>query len=162
VSRIKPAEVRYYVDADLLGLGHVLAGLRSDVTYPGDTGVVIHKRQRPPCPITSPAVKDSEWIPSGRAGGWLILTRDRHIREHRLKIGGLVFGKRKGRRRIDGYSLQFPWRIDRCDTVSPTSVAYRREPTNGALGDLPRADRGMTALPPPLRRAARSAADERC
>ena len=29
---------RFYVDADLLGLGHVLAGLRPDTTYPGDPG----------------------------------------------------------------------------------------------------------------------------
>lgn len=29
---MKPAEVRFYVDADLLGLAKVLAGLRFDVT----------------------------------------------------------------------------------------------------------------------------------
>jgi hypothetical protein len=33
VSRIKPADVRFYIDADLLGLARVLAGLRHDVTY---------------------------------------------------------------------------------------------------------------------------------
>jgi hypothetical protein len=38
VSRIKPAEVRYYIDADILGLARVLAALRPDVTYPGDPG----------------------------------------------------------------------------------------------------------------------------
>lgn len=48
MSRTKPAEVKFYVDADLLGLGHVLAGLRPDVTYPGDLGVVIHKRHGRP------------------------------------------------------------------------------------------------------------------
>jgi hypothetical protein len=30
--------IRYYIDADLLGLGKVLANVRSDVTYPGDPG----------------------------------------------------------------------------------------------------------------------------
>jgi PIN domain-containing protein len=89
VSRTKPADVRYYVDADLLGLGRVLAGLRPDVTYPGDPGAVIHKRHRPPCPITSPALKDSEWIPDVSRRGWLIITRDRHIQEHRLEIAAV-------------------------------------------------------------------------
>ena len=87
--RTKPAEVRFYVDADLLGLARVLAGLRPDVTYPGDPGAVIHKRHRPPCPITSPAVSDSEWIPEVARRGWLIITRDRHIQEHRLEIAAV-------------------------------------------------------------------------
>lgn len=86
MSRTKPAEVRFYIDADLLGLARVLAPIRSDLTYPGDPGAVIHKRVRPACPITSPAVKDSEWIPEVARQGWLILTRDRHIQEHRLEI----------------------------------------------------------------------------
>jgi hypothetical protein len=46
----RAALIRIYVDADVLGLGKILAGLRNDVTYPGDLGAVIHKRQRPPCP----------------------------------------------------------------------------------------------------------------
>jgi hypothetical protein len=47
VSRVKPAQVRFYVDADILGLGRILAGLRPDVTYPGDPGTVLFKKQRP-------------------------------------------------------------------------------------------------------------------
>jgi hypothetical protein len=43
---LKAADVRFYVDADLRGLGIVLAGLRNDVTYPGDPGAVIYKRRR--------------------------------------------------------------------------------------------------------------------
>ena len=43
---LRPAQVRIYLDADLLGLGKILASLRNDVTYPGDPGAVIHKRQR--------------------------------------------------------------------------------------------------------------------
>lgn len=86
MSRAKPAEVRFYVDAYLLGLARVLAALRPDITYPGDQGALIHKRLRPACPIASPAVKDSEWIPEVARRGWLILTRDRHIQEHRLEI----------------------------------------------------------------------------
>lgn len=41
MTRVKPAEVRFYIDADILGVGHVLAGLRPDVTYPGDPGAVV-------------------------------------------------------------------------------------------------------------------------
>ena len=89
MSRIKPADVRFYIDADLLGLARVLAGLRHDVTYPGDPGALIHKRSRPPCPITSPAVKDTQWIPEVAARGWLIITRDRHIQEHHLEIAAV-------------------------------------------------------------------------
>jgi hypothetical protein len=40
----RAALIRIYVDADVLGLGKLLAGLCSDVTYPGDPGAVIHKR----------------------------------------------------------------------------------------------------------------------
>jgi hypothetical protein len=34
VTRIKPATVRFYIDADILGLAKVLASLRADITYP--------------------------------------------------------------------------------------------------------------------------------
>jgi hypothetical protein len=53
VSQVKPAEIRFYVDADILGLAHVLASIRADVTYPGDLGAVINKRERPACPVTT-------------------------------------------------------------------------------------------------------------
>jgi hypothetical protein len=76
---LRAAQVRIYVDADVLGLGKVLADLRNDVTYPGDPGAVIHKRQRAPCPITSADVLDTDWIPLVAARGWLILTRDSMI-----------------------------------------------------------------------------------
>jgi hypothetical protein len=85
VSRIKPAEIRFDLDADVLKLAKVLGALRSDVTYPGDQGIVIHKRKRPACPIT-PEVKDPVWIPQIAAEGWLIITRDRHIQAHRAEI----------------------------------------------------------------------------
>jgi hypothetical protein len=35
-------------------------------------------------------VRDSEWIPQVARRGWLILTRDRQIREHRLEIAAVV------------------------------------------------------------------------
>ncbi len=39
----KPAVVRFYVDADVLGLAKILVQVRSDVTYPGDPGGVLHQ-----------------------------------------------------------------------------------------------------------------------
>jgi PIN like domain len=81
--RVRPAaEVRFYVDADILGLAHVLAGLRADVTYPGDQGATIKRKTRAACPVQSPAAKDPEWIPVVAARGWLILTRDGKIQAH--------------------------------------------------------------------------------
>ena len=66
----RAAKVRIYVDADVLGLGKILASLRSNVTYPGDPGALIHKRERAPCPVNSPDVLDTGWIPqvAARAG----------------------------------------------------------------------------------------------
>jgi hypothetical protein len=82
----RAALIRIYVDADVLGLGKLLAGLRTGVTHPGDPGAVIHKRQRAPCPITSPDVLDTDWIPQVAARGWLIITRDSMITQNRNEI----------------------------------------------------------------------------
>ena len=82
----KPAVVRFYLDADVLGLAKVLASLRSDVTYPGDPGGVVHRRSRPSCPIKSPATDDEVWIPETARHGWLIITRDSRIHHHRAEI----------------------------------------------------------------------------
>jgi len=83
---MRASEVRFYVDADILGLARVLAGLRDDVTYPGDPGATIRKRQRPPCPIKSPDAKDIEWIGPVASRGWLILTRDGQIQAHTREL----------------------------------------------------------------------------
>ena len=82
----RAAQVRFYVDADVLGLGKILAGLPSDVTYPRHPGAVIHKGQRAPCPLTSPDVLDTDWIPQVAARGWLIITRDSMISQNRNEI----------------------------------------------------------------------------
>lgn len=74
--------VRYYVDADILGLAHVLCPLRGDMTYPGDPGAVINKRRRPPCPIATTATVDTDWLPVVAARGWLVISRDHNIREN--------------------------------------------------------------------------------
>ena len=85
----RAANVRFYVDADVLGLAKILVQLRSDVTYPGDPGGVTHKRRRDACPITSPEARDTEWIPEVTRHGWLIITRDSNIAANRAEIAAV-------------------------------------------------------------------------
>jgi hypothetical protein len=79
---VRESAVRYYFDADILGLAHVLCPIRPDMTYPGDPGAIVHKRRRPACPITSTSMPDTEWLPIVSAQNWLIITRDHNIREN--------------------------------------------------------------------------------
>jgi hypothetical protein len=92
---LRAAQVRIYVDADMLGLGKILASLRNDVTYPGDPGAVIHRRQGLPCPVTSPDVLDTDWIPEVAGRGWLIVTRDSMITQNRNEITAVRENKAK-------------------------------------------------------------------
>lgn len=87
--RYRPAAVRFYFDADVLGLAHVVAGLRADATYPGDPGGVVRRHLRSQCPIADPSVKDSVWIPQVTGLGWLIITRDAKIQDHRAEIAAV-------------------------------------------------------------------------
>jgi hypothetical protein len=84
-----PAHVRFYIDADVLGLAKLLVQVRNDVTYPGDPGGVLHKRERPPCPITSPGVLDPVWILEVTSRSWLIVTRHRNIAVNRAEIAAV-------------------------------------------------------------------------
>jgi hypothetical protein len=86
---VRAAEVRFYFDADILGLGKLISTVRSDVTYPGDPGGVLHRRLRPACPITTPHTRDLEWIPVAARAGWVAITRDRHIQDHRAEIAAV-------------------------------------------------------------------------
>ena len=92
---LRAAQVRIYIDADILGLGKILGALRNDVTFPGDPGAIIHKRQRPKCPIESPNVLDTDWIPEVAARGWLIVTRDSMIIQNRNEITAVRENKAK-------------------------------------------------------------------
>jgi hypothetical protein len=83
---VRPAEVRFYFDADVLGLAKVVAGLRNDATYPGDPGATIHRRARPACLISDAATPDRVWIPEVAGQGWLIITRDSRIQDHRAEV----------------------------------------------------------------------------
>ena len=122
--RYKPAVVRFYFDADVLGLAHVVAGLRPDATYPGDPGGVVLRHLRRPCPVTDPATKDSVWIPTVARHGWLIITRDSKIQEHRAEINAVrqhdarmvALGGRDARGTFDQLEvLMSQWRaVERC------------------------------------------------
>lgn len=86
---MKPAGVRFYVDADILGLAKVLCAVRSDVTYPTFAGGKMFGRMRPPCPISSTRTDDTVWIPETAQNGWLIITRDSAIQERRAEINAV-------------------------------------------------------------------------
>jgi hypothetical protein len=89
-QRPKPALVQYYIDADLLGLAKILVLIRPDVTYPGDPGGITRtRRARPPCPIKETRTLDTVWIPETARQGWLIITRDRRIQDHRSEISAV-------------------------------------------------------------------------
>lgn len=89
-TRARPARVQYYIDADLLGLAKILVQVRPDVTYPGDPGgPTRNKRVRPPCTIKEPRTLDEVWIPETARQGWLIITRDKHIQDHRAEIAAV-------------------------------------------------------------------------
>lgn len=80
---MRAARVRFYFDADILGVAQTIALLRNDCTHPGDPGVTINKRTRPACPITETEKRnDTLWVPKVTSLGWLAITRDHNIREN--------------------------------------------------------------------------------
>ncbi len=80
VTRIRAATIRFYIDQDVRGLGILLGSIRPDVTYPGDLGGVVQKRERPPCRLHEGAL-DEEWLPVVGDTGWLVISRDKAIQE---------------------------------------------------------------------------------
>ena len=87
---MKRATVRYYFDADVLGLGKVVAGLRPDATYPGDPGGIIHRRSRPACVISSTDVDDVDWIPRVAADEMIAISRDARISRRIAELDSVV------------------------------------------------------------------------
>lgn len=83
--------IRWYVDADLKGLAKVLVQARADITYPGDPGDVggLDGFPRPACSIHQDE-KDEVWIPQVAAAGWVVLTRDRHMRHRPAEKAAIV------------------------------------------------------------------------
>ena len=61
----------FYLDASIpFPVSQALALVRDDVLYPGAPG----------CPITTPDVKDHEWLAVAGHHGWAVLMRDKHVR----------------------------------------------------------------------------------
>jgi hypothetical protein len=86
----RPATIQFYLDADVLGLAKLLVQVRNDVTFPGDPGGgVVHRRQRPACPINDTNTPDTVWIPEVASRGWLIITRDSNIGVNRAEIAAV-------------------------------------------------------------------------
>lgn len=81
--------IRFYVDADTLGLAKVMVRLRWDVTYPGDPGGTVKRHSRPPCPITKTDVDDNEWIPVVAEEGWAIISRDTKIERRPAEVAAV-------------------------------------------------------------------------
>ena len=87
--------VRFYFDADILGIARIMAEVRADVTYPGDSGGTVRRKTRSPCPIESPTTKDEIWIPIVADKGWSIMTRDIQISRKRAQIEAVKRNKAK-------------------------------------------------------------------
>lgn len=82
---------RWYVDADTLGLAHVLIRARPDVTFPGDNGTRHTARWTlPPCPVQQTATRDTEWIPKVAAANMAIISRDRAISRRRAEKDAIL------------------------------------------------------------------------
>lgn len=82
--------IRFYIDADLLGMAKVLVMVRADVTYPGDPGGTgIDGQPRPSCTI-GPQTKDAQWIPQVTSNDWVVITRDRHIQHRPAERAALI------------------------------------------------------------------------
>jgi PIN domain-containing protein len=76
------SKLRWYIDADTLGLAKILVQVRQDITFPGDDGRrPHHKRDVEPCLITDTSTKDPVWIPQVARAGLAIITRDRRIQD---------------------------------------------------------------------------------
>lgn len=89
------APIRFYVDADVLGLAKLLVQVRPDVTYPGDAGGLgCDGLVRPACP-TKPGDKDAAWIPIVAKAGWVVITRDRRMLNRPAERQAIIDSKAK-------------------------------------------------------------------
>ena len=97
--------IRFYFDADLIGLGKLLVQVRTDVTYAGDPGGVgIDGRPRPSSPV-APGSRDVDWISVCAANDWIVITKDRHMAT-RPAERQLIVGSQARHVRIEGPPAQ--------------------------------------------------------
>lgn len=78
---------RWYFDADTIGVGKILSGVRRDVTWPGDDGTRARDRNhQAPCPVEKTDVPDEVWIRTVTEAGMTIVTRDKKIQTRTSEI----------------------------------------------------------------------------
>ncbi len=137
------AAAEWYCDADVIGLGHTLAGLRLPVTWPGDNGVREPiRRSLSPSPVQDTGTPDDEWIPAVARAGMAIITKDRHILERLVEIDAVVASRARmfvittahpldlwGQVRV--VAAQWPTMLERRDDAGPfvdsiTLTTHRR------------------------------------
>ena len=135
--------VRFYVDADLLGLAKVLCQARDDCfTYPGDSG----GRRRPACPIVTVQTPDREWIPRVASEGWIAITRDRRIKSRPDERAAVVSSRARhvtlvGRDALGVWGqleiVMSRWRKleELAELPGPWVYGIGRDSTNKMLGD---------------------------
>ena len=69
--------IRFYLDADVLPLAKVLAPLRDDVAHPGH-------------PAAPSGDADDAWLAAVAQAGWLVISRDAHVENHRAWIASVA------------------------------------------------------------------------
>lgn len=100
--------IRFYVDAELLGVAKILAEVRSDITQPGDPGGRgADGFDRPPYPV-QPGNKDVDWLPKVARADWIIISRDRHI-QHRPAERATLIGAGARMFRLDARHRLNKW-----------------------------------------------------
>ncbi len=67
----KPATVRFYFDADVLGLAHQIASLHPDATYPRCSGWSSAETATAALPHHDPVHEGPIWVSQVTALGWL-------------------------------------------------------------------------------------------
>ena len=105
---MRKADVRFYFDADILGLAHIICAQRADSTYPGDPGAIIKGRERSPCVIETPRAKDGIWIPTVAEQGWVAITRDSDIQTH-VSLMQAVKDRNLRMVTLTGPDCRYPW-----------------------------------------------------
>lgn len=154
----REARLRFYVDADLLGLARLLVSLRPDITYPGDPGGDgVDGRVRPPCPVSAPNVRDVDWLPVVAQRGWLILTKDlrisrlpeerRAVRQNGARMVVISSGDREKLRKWGQLEILFThWRRIEPLVELPGPYIYRATRTSFTKLDV---GTGRPFRPPP-------------
>ena len=61
---------RYFIDENMLSVGHALDAVRNDIVHPGHPG----------CPDIPHGTRDALWLPKVGSRQWAVIMRDKRIR----------------------------------------------------------------------------------